>query len=189
MKHWETKTEGAWVQLDGYKKLCVCNILDGFYFINEYGEIISKKSGKKLIPKSDKDGYLCLSLCTNETTNGKEHRRKMFRVAGLVLREFHGNPPATMIDPTVDHADGEKTNNHISNLRWMERAENSASRKSHPVGTKNASAKLTEKDVSEIKQLLSKGCLSLREIGARYGVEKSTIFLIKKQKTWKEIKP
>ena len=138
-------------------------------------------------PKLDKNGYLCLGLCTNEVVSGKEHRRKMFRVAGLVVREFKGNPPEAMCDPTVDHADGNKTNNHISNLRWMERVENSASRKNRPIGTKNASAKLSEKDVAEIKQLLFQDRLSLREIGDRYGVKRSTIFSIKKQKTWKEV--
>lgn len=179
-----TKIGEGWGQLDGYKQLSVCNILDGFYFINEYGEIISNKSGKKLHPKIDRDGYLCVALCTNEVTRGKEHKRKMFRIAGLVLREFKGDPPAAMVDPTVDHADGMKKNNHVSNLRWMERSTNSAIRKNQPIGEKNGAAILTEKEVSEIKWLLENTTLSLRLIGERYGVHKSTISNIKRKKCW-----
>lgn len=48
------RTEGGLVQLEGFKELTVCNILSGFYSINESGEIISQKAGKKLLPKTDK---------------------------------------------------------------------------------------------------------------------------------------
>ena len=180
-------TEGGWVQLEGYKELSVCNILSGYYLINENGEVISKQSRKKLLPKTDKDGYLCLNLCTNELVGEREHKRKTFRVAGLVLREFKGNPPTHMADPTVEHKDGNKRKNHISNLCWMERVQNSASRKDVCQGEKNGSAKLTESDVRQIKCYLASSNLSLRDIANKFGVERSTIFAIKKGKTWKHI--
>ena len=119
----------------------MCNILPGFYFINKRGEITSKKA-EKMRFKTDKDGYFRLSLCTNELTDKKEHKRKMFGVANLVLREFGGNPPSAMHDPTVEHKDGNRQNNHISNLCWMERSENASTRKHTGQGEKNASAKV-----------------------------------------------
>lgn len=173
--------------MEGFRPLTVCDALSGFYMINENGEITSKKGGKRLRPKTDRDGYLCLSLCTNELIDEREHKRKMFRIASLVLREFKGEPPQDMSDPTVDHADGNKQNNHFSNLRWMERVQNSATRKRTCPGEINGSAKLTENDVCQIKQLLSQGEMSLREIGNLFGVERSTIFSIKKNKNWKHV--
>lgn len=176
------------VQLEVFKELTVCNILTGFYQINEYGEIISKKANKKLRFKTDKDGYYAVSLCINKLTGAKEHERKMFRVASLVLREFCGDPPSAMRSPTVEHKDGNKKNNHISNLCWMERDENSRTRKHTCPGGKNGSAKLTEQQVVEIKKLLtSYNDLSLREIGELYGVHKSTISNIKRNKNWSSI--
>ena len=49
------------------------DILNGFYKINERGDIISKKSDKILKPKINEDGYLAISLCVNEIkAKGKE---------------------------------------------------------------------------------------------------------------------
>jgi len=175
------------VQLEAIKELTVCNILTGFYRINEHGEIFSKKANNKLRLKTDKDGYYAVSLCTNELAGAKEHKRKMFRVAGLVLREFGGEPSPAMNDPTVEHKDGNKKNNHVSNLCWMERNENSRTRKRTCPGEKNGSAKLTEENVAEIKKLLSYHILTLREIGELYGVQKSTISNIKRGQTWANV--
>jgi hypothetical protein len=175
------------VLLEGFKELTACDILSGFYFINEHGEIVSKKCNKKLRFKTDKDGYCAVNLCTNELIGAKEHKRKTFRVAGLVLREFGDEPPATMKDPTVEHKDGNKKNNHISNLCWLERNENSKTRKHTCPGEKNGAAKLTEQQVIEIKKLLSYQILTLREIGELYGVDKSTISKIKRSKNWSSI--
>ena len=167
--------------------MTACNILTGFYFINEHGEIVSKKCNKKLRFKTDKNGYFAVNLCTNELTGTKEHKRKTFRVAGLVLREFGDEPPTTMNDPTVEHKDGNKKNNHISNLCWLERNENSKARKKTCPGEKNGAAKLTEQQVVEIKKLLSHSTFTLSEIGELYGVHKSTISNIKRSKNWSSI--
>jgi hypothetical protein len=167
--------------------MTVCNVLSGFYFINESGDIVSKKAGERLRYKTCKDGYFAVSLCTNELVGEKEHKRKMFRVASLVLREFGGNPPSSMSDPTVEHKDGNRKNNHISNLCWMERSKNSSSRIRTCPGELNGAAKLTNSEVREIKLLLQVGELSLRQIGERYGVHKSTISNIKRNQNWAQL--
>lgn len=167
----------------------MCNILKNYYAINRHGEIIRIADKRKLKCKLDKDGYLCLSLCVNDLIEKSEHKRKMFRVAGLVLREFKGSPPLSMIDPTVEHLDGNKTNNHISNLCWLERDKNSSNRKHTSPGEKNGSAKLTENDVAQIKWLLINTNLSLKQIGEKYDVSKSTINNIKRNENWTHIQP
>lgn len=178
------RTGEGLVLLDGFKELTVCNVLSGFYFISEYGDIISKKADSMLRFKTDKDGYWVVSLCTNELIGEKEHKRKTFRVAGLVLREFGCNPPESMVDPTVDHKDGNRKNNHISNLRWMERIDNTKTRRKTCPGELNHFAKLTNAEVVEIKRLLQDGKLSLRQIGDMYGVHRSTISNIKRKQNW-----
>ena len=167
--------------------LNVNNILYDFYRINEYGDIISKKSNKILSPVKDKDGYLKIALCTNETVNGKEHNRKTFRIAQLVAKSYHGEPPIHMIDPTVDHIDGDINNNHFTNLRWLERGDNSSIRKNKGVGAQNHEAKLTDGQVEEICNLLIETDLSFQQIANMFNVDKSTINNIKQHKNWKHI--
>ena len=46
------------------------------------------------------------------------------RLHRLVAIAFIGTAPAGMEDPTVDHRDGDSSNNAANNLQWMTRAEN-----------------------------------------------------------------
>ena len=80
-----------------------------------------------------------------------------------------------MIDATIDHKDGNKHNNYSKNLRWLERGENSRCRKNKGVGSQNHEAILNEAQVAEICNLLMNSSLSLRQIGDKYNVCKSTI--------------
>ena len=56
-----------------------------------------------------------------------------------------------------------------------------------PKGEKNPMAKLTEKQVLQIKKLLSDGILKQKEIAEIYGVESSRISSINKNKSWKHL--
>jgi len=56
----------------------------------------------------------------------------------------------------------------------------------HPHGEKHGGAKLTEKEVKEIKSKLSQ--FSLMELAKQYNVAKKTILNIKHNRTWKWVK-
>lgn len=76
------------------------------YKINENGEIY--KNNKKLKQELKKCGYYYCGLT-------KDGKRKRFRVHRLVALTFIDNPNGFDI---VHHKDGNKLNNHVSNLEW-----------------------------------------------------------------------
>ena len=93
------------------------------YYISSYGRIISLPKTKKFnhrdtfqLRKLTKtsSGYLYLNLCKN----GK---KKMFGVHRLVLLTFQ--PPEDLF-LQVNHKDGNKANNKLSNLEWTSSHEN-----------------------------------------------------------------
>ena len=51
-------------------------------------------------------------------------KKRMYYVHRLVCEAFHGSPPAS--DPEVDHINGDRGDNHASNLRWVTAKENHA---------------------------------------------------------------
>ena len=163
-----------------YRPIKYKNISD-MYLISEYGDIYSKYYYKILKPKKDKDGYLSIALVSND---GLRH---MHRIATLVINTYIGSYPKNLLDPTVNHIDGNILNNHYSNLEWMERSTNSAIRLHTSKGERNGSAKLQAQDVRNICAMLIKTDKTLKEIANIYGVTKSTIASIKNRKTWTEV--
>lgn len=89
--------------------------LYGDYTIYEDGSIESYKRSntpKKLTPYIDRVGYMSIALNTHE---------KWF-IHRLVATLFIDNPKNL---PCVNHIDGNKQNNHYTNLEWCTHAENS----------------------------------------------------------------
>lgn len=152
------------------------------YKIDERGNIYSKYKNGFLKPKKDKDGYLTISLAG-------ENKTIYVRIATLVAYNFIGKPPTEIKDVTIDHIDGNILNNHYINLRWLDRSVNSSIRKNRmkSLGELNHEAKLTEKEVIEICNLLVENKLTLKEIGKIYNVTKYTINNIKRKVNWKYI--
>lgn len=79
------------------------------------GHVFMKVPERILSPGMGTSGYYEVSLCKN----GKVKRYKIHR---LVARTFLENPTAKR---EVNHKDGCKTNNVVSNLEWVSSSENS----------------------------------------------------------------
>ena len=86
--------------------------LDHLY-LRKNGRMDNRK-GKQLKPKIDKYGYETVVL----TKNGS---RKNFTVHKLVAWTFIPNPENK---PQINHKDGNKLNNRVSNLEWVTEKEN-----------------------------------------------------------------
>lgn len=85
------------------------------YQVSQSGDIYSKRSGRILKHKSN-GVYKNISL----HKNSKGYYRYIHR---LVAEAFCENPHSK---PMVNHKDGNKLNNHFSNLEWVTKGENQA---------------------------------------------------------------
>lgn len=85
------------------------------YLVYDDGRIFSIKSRKMLKTCINSPGYHQVGLC-------KDGKQKMFSVHRLVAQAYIPNPNNY---PVVDHIDRNKTNNHVSNLRWVTHFDNS----------------------------------------------------------------
>lgn len=155
-------------------------IPEGLYEVSEYGDVWSVRRGKILSHNLDRDGY-------HRAHVTYERKQQTLSVARLVGMAFIGSPPENMKEPTIDHIDFNRENNHYSNLRWVEKSTNSSERLNIGVGEQNSRAILTESDVKYIYKLFDDGVLTNEQIGRGFGVAPQTIANIKKGKTWKHL--
>ena len=87
-------------------------------FITEDGLVYSNKSKKYLKFYTHPHGYKV--FCTK--LDGRKSNSILLRVHRLVADTFVANPENK---PFVNHKDGDKGNNHFSNLEWVTSSENS----------------------------------------------------------------
>jgi len=104
------------------------------YQVSNTGNVKSFKrdkiEGKIMKQTTNKEGYLYLSLC-------KDEKKKKLKVHRLVALAFLDNPDGYDI---VDHIDRNRTNNHLSNLRWVNGSMNNFNKgkqKNNKAGYKN----------------------------------------------------
>ena len=162
---------------------------EGLYQVSNLGRVRSLDRmknnrlfrGRVLRQPKDNDGYCLVTLCDGKRSKtGKVHR--------LVAFAFIPNPDNL---PEINHIDENKENNRADNLEWCSTKYNLTygSRKGMMAGTKNNHAKLTEKEVVEIRKIYKKGDMQFGQsaLGKKYGVSHIQIANIVKRKSWKEI--
>lgn len=138
------------------------------------GKIRNAKTQKIYKTFVNKNGYeqICVSL-------GHRNRKKVFRVHRAILETFMPNPENK---PEVNHKDGNKLNNHVSNLEWATESENIRHAYDNGLasalrGTENPWAKLTAEDVLYIREhyIPYDSVYGARALGRKFGVNKNTI--------------
>ena len=100
------------------------------YLIYDDGRVYNKKFNKFMSIRTPNSGYKYLNLWEN----GK---RKTLKIHRLVALQYIPNPENK---PQVDHFDRDRSNNHVSNLRWvtsLENHQNKGNNKRNTSGVKN----------------------------------------------------
>lgn len=162
------------------------------YLVSEDGKIFNAKTKKELKKNKMNTGYESVTIYDSGKKGGT--RKTVHR---LVAETFIPNPENKEF---VNHKDGNKTNNCVSNLEWATRLENShhaAVNGLYCVGEKNGNSKYSDKQVEKVCKLLQEGKLSNLEIAKKTGVSSAMVSMIKigsvrvpqsKKYSWKTIK-
>ena len=134
---------------------------------------------KILKPYISKQGYHIATL----SYKGKNFKRRVHRmVAENFLEPVEG-------DVEVNHIDGDKLNNKVSNLEWISHSDNlthfHANNNSNS-GERNNLSVLKDKDIANIREMSSNG-VSSKEISLLYKVDYKTIWRIVTHQTWKYV--
>ena len=168
--------------------------------VSDHGDIWSKRINKLLKQGKLKTGYFCIS----SKIGGRKGKAICLRVHRLVAKTFLESPSKELTDwaedsyyygvVQINHIDGNKENNHISNLEWCNNKQNIKHALDNGKlvirkGEKVKSSKLTEDEVLFIKENFINrdknfGCCALAK---KFNVKHSTISDIINNKQWKHI--
>jgi len=155
------------------------------YEVSNLGRVRNRTTGQVLSTALASGGYPSVQLYRN-------HRRKTLKTGLLVAESFIGPRPGLPGQErlfTLNHIDGDKLNNALSNLEWVTQRENMRHAfrigLASNVGEKNSNAKLTADAVLAIR------CSdeSKEELGRRYGVDASAIREVRRGRTWAHLLP
>lgn len=143
------------------------------------GEIRIRKTGRILKPfKSGSYGYLHVNIY-------RDRWSRVFTVHELVARAFYGLRKRGI---DVDHVDGDSQNNRASNLEYVSHLENMRRSKNVKYGEDHHGTFITAADVREIRRMEAAGEITdLRILIKRYGLERKTLYNIRKRITWKHV--
>lgn len=183
-------TNEEWKDIPGY---------EGYYQVSNLGRVRSLDRavrgggrnpgtvflpGRILKPRKHSRGYLRMTL-------SKEGINSEFYIHRLVCTVFFGGIPK---DREINHINGNKTDNRISNLEIVTRRQNTHHAvhvlKTNNIGAsggRNPAVKLKEKDVLEIRRLYATGKYTQRKLAKIYGVCFQNIHQIVRRKGWKAI--
>lgn len=160
---------------------------NNLYQISSYGRVRGKGrvlcNGKYLKPKYLKPafnntGYLQIRITI-------DNERRIYLVHRLVGKYFIPNTDNKL---TINHKDGNKSNNHVSNLEWLSQQDNcihAALSGLTRVGSKSHRSRLTEEEVSDIVRFSK--YLNIPQISKIMNVEYTIIHKILNGYAWNQI--
>lgn len=149
------------------------------YELDEYGNIWSIRRKIFLKPFIDRDGYHKVSL----RNNGKDRTATVHR---LVAEQFG----VSGVGPQINHIDGNKSNNHYVNLEFCTNRQNidhAVLNKLHNFGETHGCHKLTESQVTEIRQQYTGYRGQQRALATHYNISTKTVWNIVHRNTWSHI--
>lgn len=164
-----------WREITDYK---------GLYMVSNHGRV---KRTKKYLNSTD-DGILKPVVIKNmwpKVSLSKNNTKLNFYIHTLVAEAFIGARPEGFV---VNHIDGDKQNNHVSNLEYISVGDNNRhaffTGLNNCIGEQNPASKLTELEVNEIRQRYCITEISYSQLAYEYGISKTQIGDILKGKSW-----
>lgn len=160
----------------GYKK---------YFWITETGILISRRTKRILSQTLTENGYL-----THTTKiGGRRGSNLCFRIHRLVASVFVPNPENK---PEVNHLDGVKTNNKYNNLEWVTGAENIEHAVENGLmkpllGELSSSAKLTNQQAIEIRNLWASGNYRIVDLERLFNVSSRIIIDVVYNRTFRHL--
>lgn len=159
------------------------------YAISSHGRIASYEkdiNDRLVLSMHDHEGY---TVCTTRVS-GKSRALFPHQLMGALFLKKH-NPKCKF----VIHLDHDKTNNHLSNLKWATPKELAEHTKKSPrvlnsikhrVYGGHTAKKLNEKKVTQLKKELwdPKRKLTLKQIAAKYDIAEMNLYRIKSGEMW-----
>ena len=146
----------------------IVKCLPGVYIRKDGKPYTFKEQIKK--PYKTWNGYYVVHMARDVDKYVLVHR--------AVMETF--NPVEEMENLQVNHIDGDKSNNCLNNLEWMDRSENMRhafeSGIWHPSGTRKEDlVERSDEEVADIIKLVNEGELSQKKIASLYGISTTRV--------------
>lgn len=159
------------------------DVTPGYYVIDRQSRVYSLYTGQELVQIVTENGYKAVSLTC---TDGSRIQRRVHRLTMMTFCYFSGCE-----NFEVNHVDGNKFNNDITNLEWITTKGNVRHAIDHNLrpswgGENNPKAVFTEIDVQNIISLALQG-YGNKEIAKMYGGNESSISALCQGQTWSHI--
>ena len=147
------------------------NVVPNMYYISTYGRAITVGKRVKFLAKVEtNNGYYRINL------RRKDGSARYTLIHRIIMLTFCPIPGCENLQ--VNHEDGNKANNHISNLTWVtckENIDHAYKMNLKPIGENVHNAVLTDEQADEIGYLLSLNKYTYKEIADMFNCSPSTI--------------
>jgi len=160
-----------WKKISGYEN----------YSVSDFGRVRNDKTGRIMKTLPNAQGYPRVSLYDGIKNISKTVHR-------LVAVSFI---PNLENKPQINHIDGDKINNNVTNLEWVIPSENIKHSflnglSKGPKGEVNGCSKLNEVQILEIRSLRNQGWKQ-DQIAKKFNVGQGQISYIVNKKSWTHI--
>lgn len=169
----------AWKDIPGYEGLYQVNLLGQ---VKRLGGSVGCKNDRLLKIRLSAGGYKSVALSKNS-------KPKETAIHRCLMLAFVGFPPTPLHE--VNHKDGNKLNNDLSNLEWVTASENmkhaiTTGLKKAKQGKNNYAAKLTDCKVMEIRRRFAAGERH-GNLGKEFGISANHVRDIAAGNKWKHL--